>query len=148
MIITFCGHAEIYEEKSLEDLIYNEIEKVANGQTVTFYVGLYGDFDWLAKNAALRYKNKYKNSKIVFVTPYIDEKYLQTKSSFIYGYDEILYPDLEKTPKRFAISKRNIFMADKADFVIAFVRKSWGGAAKMLEYVKNHKKPYVNLAEN
>jgi hypothetical protein len=37
-------------------------------------------------------------------------------------------------------------MVDSADFVISYVKYSWGGAAKTLEYAKRKKVPLVNVA--
>ena len=49
--------------------------------------------------------------------------------------------------RRYAISKRNQWMVDKSDLVIAHVDHDWGGAAKTLEYAIRKKKSYINLGE-
>jgi len=36
-------------------------------------------------------------------------------------------------------------MLQNADFVIAYVKYGWGGAAKALQYAAQHKKRFVNL---
>ena len=43
---------------------------------------------------------------------------------------------LETVPPKFAIVRRNAWMIDKSDLLIACVKYSWGGAAKTLEYAK------------
>ena len=55
-------------------------------------------------------------------------------------YDESLYPPLENVPKRYAISKRNEFMVDNADIVIAYVVFGFGGASKTLRYAEKKRK--------
>ena len=67
-----------------------------------------------------------------------------------YGeYDGSVYPDLENTPPRFAIIKRNEWMIDKSDFLIAYVKNSFGGANKTLSYAKKRRKiKIINMAEN
>ena len=62
-------------------------------------------------------------------------------------FDEILYPPLEGKPLRFAISYRNQYMMEKADFVIAYVDHDWGGAYKAYRYAKRKGKVVFNLAE-
>ena len=62
-------------------------------------------------------------------------------------YDSIVYPPLEKTPLKFAISKRNEWMIDQSDFVIAYVEHSFGGAYQSLKYAHRKGKRIVNLAK-
>ncbi len=71
------------------------------------------------------------------VTPYLNREYDLTFC------DDSLYPPIESTPLRYAILKRNEWMVDNADLVVACVRYSWGGAAKTLEYAKRRKKPVI-----
>ena len=148
MIITFCGHAQIYGEKNLEERIFKEIMRIAQGKPVVFYLGGYGDFDSIAKNACLQYKHISNDSILIFVTPYIESGYLKNRDALRNGYDKIVYPDIEKTPKRYAIVERNKFMVRQSDYLISYVRFSRGGAFQMLEYAKKHKKSYINLAED
>ena len=64
-------------------------------------------------------------------------------------FDESIYPDIEKTPPRFAIVKRNEWMINNSDFLIAYVEHNWGGAAKTLEYAKKKKHiKTINIAQN
>lgn len=62
--------------------------------------------------------------------------------------DSILYPPIENVPLRFSILKRNYWMIDNADFVIAYVKYSIGGAFKTLEYAKTQKVLYCNIAND
>ena len=62
-------------------------------------------------------------------------------------YDEIAYPPLENIPPRLAIIKRNEWMIDKADIIIAYVEYSYGGAYKAFEYAGKKQKRIFNLAE-
>ncbi len=146
MIITFCGHSKFELDYNLEEQVFNEIEKFAKGEPVIFYLGGYGRFDEISKHAAKRYKNKNNNSVLTFVTPYMDEKYLKNREPLKDGYDNIYFPDIENTPKKYALLERNKCMVKEADYIIAFVKFSWGGAAKMLEYAQKHNKKFINLA--
>ena len=60
-------------------------------------------------------------------------------------YDEIVYPEIENTIPKFAISKRNEWMINQADYVFAYVQTHYVGAYKTLLYAHKHHKPYTNL---
>ena len=60
-------------------------------------------------------------------------------------FDNIVYPPLETVPYRYAIIRRNEWMIDQADIVIAHVRYSWGGAERSLEYAKRKKKEILMI---
>lgn len=148
MIITFCGHSQIFEDEDyIESLVLKEIEKEACSMPIVFYLGGYGDFDSIAKRVALKYKQTHIGTILTFVTPYLDDKYLKRREPLKYGYDNIIYPDLEKFPRKYAIIERNKYMVKSADFVIVFVKYSLGGASKTFEYTKKLKKNYVNIAD-
>lgn len=85
-------------------------------------------------------------AKIVFVTPYLDEKYLLYKTEVV-PFDEVLYPPLESVPKRLSILKRNEYVVEKSDFIVFFVDHDFGGAAQALDIAKRKGKSFINLAE-
>ena len=62
-------------------------------------------------------------------------------------YVSFIYPPLEKVPLKFAINKRNEWMIDQSDFVIAYVEHSFGGAYQSLKYAYRKGKRIVNLAK-
>ena len=66
------------------------------------------------------------------------------------GYDGTVYPPLESVPRRFAISRRNEWMVQESDTVVAYVTHGWGGAAKTLDYArrKNRRIILCGLANN
>lgn len=143
-VCTFFGHADsptnIKKEiqKVIEDLI---LQKGVN----TFYVGTNGNFDRMVQSVLIDLKKKYPNLECCTVLAYIPG----IKPEFDIGYEklEFLYPDgLEKVPKRFAIDWRNKWMVQQSDYVISYVRHSFGGAAKYMELAKRKKKIVYNLA--
>lgn len=92
-----------------------------------------------------RFKNDFPEIELIFITPYLDKNY--SKLEFAkYHYDDVIFPPLENVLRKFAILKRNEWMVEKADLVIAYVMYSWGGAVKTLEYAKRKKKTIINLA--
>ena len=147
MTITFCGHSNFSFDNTvkekLKELLLQEIRK---NPACKFYLGGYGDFDSLCLNILKEIKANFPAIELLFITPYLNDNYSKLETAKLY-YDGIIYPPLENVPRRFCISKRNEWMVNEADFVIAFVKYSWGGAAKMLEYAKRKKVEFFNLAE-
>ena len=145
MIITFCGHSKAIfsgEEKLLlKQLLIKEIRK---DPTCKFYLGGYGDFDSLCLWTLRELKAACPDIELLFITPYLDNNYSKLQLAKYY-YDDVIFPPIESVPRKFAISKRNEWMVDSANLVIAYVKYSWGGAAKTLEYAKRRKKEIINL---
>lgn len=147
MIITFCGHSQVIftdEEKSLlRNILVDEINK---SPTCKFFLGGYGDFDSLCLRTLRELKKEFQDIELIFITPYLDKNY--SKLEFAKNhYDDVIFPPIESVPRKFAILKRNEWMAEQADLVIAYVMYSWGGAAKTLEYAKRKKKRIINIAK-
>lgn len=63
------------------------------------------------------------------------------------AYDETLYPPLESVTWRYAISKRNEYMVDNSDVVVAYVIYGFGGASKTLEYAERSRKRIVRYSQ-
>ena len=146
MIITFCGHSNCLfsdeEKEKLKQLLIKEIRK---NPTYKFYLGGYGDFDSLCLRTLRELKTDFRKIELLFITPYLDKNYSKLEFAKSY-YDDVIFPPIESIPRKFAILKRNEWMVDSADLVIAYVKYSWGGAAKTLEYAKRIKKQIINLA--
>ena len=146
MTITFCGHSNFLFDNTvkekLRELLLQEIRK---NPACKFYLGGYGDFDSLCLSILKGLKIQFPNIELLFITPYLDKSY--SKLEFAKNhYDDVIFPPLESVPRKFAILKRNEWMVEEADLVIAYVTYSWGGAAKTLEYAKRKKKTIINLA--
>ncbi|MBR2870329.1 MAG: hypothetical protein IKB98_02990 [Clostridia bacterium] len=145
MIITFCGHSS-FDNNENQYKLYDILCENIKDNPVDFYVGGYGSFDHYALCSALEYKEKHNDTKIYFVTPYLDKRY--SKLEYYKNVtDGIIFPELENVPKKFAIIKRNEWMVKQADLVIAYVRHSWGGARRTFEFAKRLQKKIINLAD-
>ena len=147
MIITFCGHSNYsFDDTVKEKLRGLLLQNIRKNPTCKFYLGGYGNFDSLCLSILKELKADFPDIELLFITPYLNDNYSKLETAKLY-YDGIIYPPLENVPRRFCISKRNEWMVNEADFVIAFVKYSWGGAAKTLEYAKRKKVGFFNLAE-
>ena len=146
MIITFCGHSNFSFSDATKDELKNLlIEKIRKNPTCKFYLGGYGDFDRLCLSVLRELKKEFSNIELLFITPYLDKNYSKLEFAKDY-YDAIIFPPIENVPRKFAILKRNEWMVNSADLVIAYVTYSWGGAAKTLSYAKRKNVPIYNLS--
>ena len=139
MIITFCGHSDYIERPGDEEKILSILgEKVGDG-FAELYFGDYGRFDHFARACGEKYQKTHPNTKLIFISPYINRGF--DKKEF----DGIIYPELERVPLRFAIVHRNRWMAERADIVIACVTRSFGGAYETYTHAKRKKKEIFNI---
>lgn len=97
-----------------------------------------GAFDLPANEVLCELKCQY-HIHTSLVLPYLDRVYMSEM------YDDTIYPPLEGVPRRFAISRRNEWMVDQADVVVAYVNHGWGGAAATLRYTERKKKRIVEI---
>ncbi len=134
MIVTFCGHSELYQTEGISKWLDLILPSLIEGGADTFYLGGYGAFDRLAAAAVMRQKAVYPNIESVLVLAYLNRK-VDTSD-----YDSTTYPPLERVPLRLAILKRNEWMVSVSDVVVSGVIYSWGGAAKTLDFAKRKKK--------
>ena len=140
MRVTFCGHGKLTYTEETRKKLYETIEKLIIEGADEFLLGGYGAFDAMAARIVKELKEKYPHIRSVLVIPYFDREYDRNL------YDCSEYPPIERVPKRFAISKRNEWMVDQADVVVAYVDHDWGGAAKTLKYAFKRKKHVVNIS--
>ena len=148
MVITFCGHSDFLFSDDVRQQLKNIlVSEIIKNPTCKFYLGGYGDFDSLCLRTLRELKKEFQSIELIFITPYIDKNY--SKLEFAkYHYDDVIFPPIESVPRKFAILKRNEWMVDSTDLVIAHVKYSWGGAAKTLEYARKRKKQINNLAKS
>lgn len=139
-VVTFCGHADFYGSENVKVWLKGTVEGLIRRGADDFLLGGYGGFDACAASVVWELKRQYPAIRSTLVLPYLDRKVDATK------YDTTLYPPLEKVPRRFAISKRNEYMVNEADVVVAYVTHDWGGAATTLAYAKRKKKEIINYA--
>ena len=145
MVIAFFGHSNYVSSLDDEKQLVELLETATFGEQVDFYFGGYGNFDNFAYRCAKIYKKYHEDSKLIFITPYLNG-WLDNKRDFLQkNYDEIIYPDIEQVPPKFAIIKRNEWIVNKSDYVFTYVKTHYGGAYRALLYAHKHKKPYINL---
>lgn len=148
MVITFCGHSNFIKREEVEQRLFFIFREQIGDCPAELYLGGYGSFDEFAYDCGKKYQSAHQNISLIFVTPYMNlayqEHYLEYQKN---RYDDILYPEIEFCPPKYAISHRNRYMVDRADFVIAYIDHAWGGAYQTYLYAKRKSKTILNLAE-
>ena len=143
MTCCFFGHKDtplnIGEklEAAIEELI---TEDGAN----RFLLGNQGNFDMIAFNILRKMKLKHPDISYCVVLAYMPTG---KAAGCLYDYSETLLPEgIESVHPRFAISWRNKWMINESDTVVAYVTRTWGGAAKYVEIAAKKRKNIINLA--
>ncbi|MGN0771620.1 MAG: hypothetical protein ACI4MI_03440 [Christensenellales bacterium] len=143
MIITFCGHADYLPGLNDKIKMIELINEISKGETVEFYLGGYGGFDRFAMKCAKIYQETNQEAKLILVVPYIYKSHTYYRNKGYY--DATIYPEIENVPLKWAIVKRNQWMVDRADVVIAYVEHSLGGAYKTYSYAIKKRKLIYNF---
>lgn len=136
---TFFGHRDCPSEikVKLHEVLIDLIE---NQAVDMFYVGNNGAFDRLVRAVLRELAQKYAQIQYAVVLERMPTEQDGTAQ------DTMLPEGIEEVPPRFAISWRNNWMLHKSDFVVCYVTRSWGGAAKFAETAKRRKKTVINIA--
>ena len=138
-MVTFCGHREVQEPEKVRKWLYETVSGLILEGADVFYLGGYGGFDRMALSVVNHAKEAHPSLKAILVLPYLD------RSMDLDAYDGSIYPPLEKVPQRYAISRRNRWMVDQADVVVAYVIHEWGGAATTLRYAEAKRKTIMRF---
>ena len=144
--VSFIGHREVDRFRDVESCV-EEITKnlIQEKEYVEFYIGRNGEFDIMVASVIKRAKRDFgdANNSLILVLPYpianmdMMEKY----------YDEIYFPLNNKTHFKSAITKRNEWMVENSDLIVAYVERDFGGAFEALKYAKKHNKCVLNIKD-
>ena len=149
MVIAFCGHAQFPRLNEYEDKMLSLLEELVGDNRADFYLGGYGDFDHFAYACCKKYKETHPKVSLIFIAPYMTVEYQRNHLKFQKDrYDEIIYPDIENKPLKFAIVYRNQWMVENADCLVCGIMRSWGGAYKTYQYAKRKGKTVFNIVDN
>ena len=150
--VAFFGHRYIDDMFKVEELLEEQIRKLINEKEyVDFLVGRNGDFDRCVSSTVLRVRKNVRddNSALVLVLPYPTAEYLNNEVYFHDYYTDVdIAHAASKAHPKAAIQTRNREMVDRADLVICFVEKNFGGAYKTIEYAKKQNKTIINIADS
>ncbi len=133
----FTGHRKIEEDFEKQNLIDVINELIIKG-VKNFYCGMATGFDLLAAETLLIIKEKYPHVKLIACIPY----YGQEKDYS--AVDKKRYVEIIKRADEQALIsdryykgcmlRRDRYMADRADVLVAYKRKDTGGTAYTVRY--------------
>lgn len=139
-ICTFFGHRDCPDTviPELQALIEHLIEQ--QGVDV-FYVGNQGHFDACVRSVLRRLSKKYPQIRYYVVLAYLPvEKRENT------DFSDTLFPEgMELIHPRFAIDRRNKWMAEQSRYVVCYLRRPWGGAAQYVKMAEQKGKTVYRL---
>lgn len=141
---TFFGHRDCPESirSSLHQAIVHLIEQEG---VDTFYVGHQGHFDRIALAELQQVARQYPQIRYTVVLAYLS---LCKEEQELWPPGITLFPEgMETVPRRFAISRRNGWLVERADYVIAYALYR-GGALQFVELAQRKGKKVIFLKEN
>lgn len=134
---TFFGHRDC--PNYIQNELSAEIERLITQHGVdTFYVGTQGAFDRLAYTALSDVLERY-DIKVYRVLAYIPKPNDNDTA------DSILPEGLESVPPRYAIVKRNEWMLNRCDYVIAHVTHISIGSYKFVKQAEKKGKTVIYI---
>lgn len=138
----FIGHREASLEvfPALTEAIAQHI--VEHGVTA-FIVGNYGGFDRMAAKAVIAAKEQHPEITLDMLLPYHPA---ERPVKLPQGFDGTFYPPgMETVPRRLAIVRANRYMADHADYLIAYAWHPASNAWDLVRYAQKKGVSFINL---
>jgi len=149
-VCTFAGHREVYQA-NISEMLDEAIFKIINtDDNFRFLVGGMGEFDGMCSSVVRRAKREYPNKEIrlELVLPYLTHELNENKLYYETSFDDVVIPiELAGVHYKSAITKRNRWMVEQSDWLIAFIYRDFGGAYTTLRYAENKGLQIINLAK-
>jgi len=149
-VCTFAGHREVYQANISDKLDEAILKIIESDDCFRFLVGGMGDFDALCSSAVRKAKRIYPNKKISLelILPYLTQELNDNKTFYESSYDDVIVPiELAGVHYKSAIGKRNRWMVENSDWLVAFVYRDFGGAYTTLRYAERKGLNILNLAK-
>lgn len=143
MIVAFFGHRDTPSEiqPQLERTL---VDLIVQHNATHFYVGHNGNFDNLVHQTLQKLSAYYPHISAFVILSHFP---INHASSFSHDTLPTIYPEgLELIHPRYAIIRRNRWMVEHCDCVVAYVTHNFGGAAEFLRLAERRKKLIYNLA--
>lgn len=114
-----------------------------------FWVCNEGNFDLISQMVMKRMKEKYPNHIYVcYVSAYNPDKFAKQRREWLSEHYELDYPnEVADGHPKFAIERRNKYIADNADYIICFISEKSGGAYKAVQRAEKNGKVILNVAD-
>ncbi len=143
-VCTFFGHSKVIQLNET-DLKLAIVDMIVNKNVNRFYVGNNGEFDSLVRKCLKEVKNEFPDIDYSVVLAYMPGR---NNGTVYEDYsDTIIFEGMEKVLPKYAIIERNKRMIEKSDYVITYVKRAGGGAARFKEFAEKKGKIVINIAK-
>jgi uncharacterized phage-like protein YoqJ len=145
-ICAFFGHRNTPISLNLEQKLEKTIRQLINDSVYEFWCCNEGTFDHLSKIIMLRIKKDYPYIHLCYISAYNPQNFPKLKKQTLEQDFEIIFPTkLTNTPPQYAIPKRNQYIVDNTDYIIAYITNTKGGAYNAIKYAQTKKKKIIFL---
>lgn len=146
---TFAGHRNV-PFTALTPEVGKAVESILQlgDKEFIFYSGGSGTFDGMCETAIRSAKRTHPelSIRLKLVLPYMTNRLNTEKDFYESMYDDVIIPiELCDAHPKAAIRKRNRWMVDRADHVIAFLQYDYGGAYDTVRYASKNGKNIIML---
>ncbi len=139
-VCTFFGHRDCPEtiKPQLREAV---VDLIVNHGVDMFYVGHQGRFDGMVHSVLRQIAGEYPHVRYGVVLAY-----LPTEDRGDADLSDTMYPEgLEQVHPKYAISWRNDWMLRQSDYVITYVTRTFGGAARYAAKAKRQNRVVIPL---
>lgn len=146
---TFAGHRDLFLPDAERKILKALDSILESDDEFVFYTGGMGEFDSKCASAVrmVRHRFQEKRLRLVLVLPYMTNRVNTDKNYFETEYDDVMIPmDLADLYPKAAIRKRNRWMVDQSDILLACVYRDFGGAYDTMQYALRKGVRVFNLA--
>ena len=142
-ICAFLGNATIWNTKEISDRIRQAVvDLITHKQVDTFLVGTKGEFETLSHKIMEQIQCDYPDIKIMLVIAYV-----QDLERCPYNFDDFYYPPKSELGyKRWGIAKRNEWIIEQTDYIIA-CNQYQGRAYNYCEKAKRKGKKVIEIGK-
>ena len=144
----FSGHrltGEDFDEKKLEEAL----RALAREETRTFYCGMAEGFDLYAAECVAKLKREYPSLRLVGCIPCVgqEKNYSESEKKKYFRLLDACDVKVILADKyyRGCMLKRNDYMAERADALIAYCRRETGGTAYTVKCFLRRNKPVFQV---
>lgn len=149
-ICAFFGHRDTPATIELENKLEQAVRNLIAHGVDEFWVCNEGNFDWISRMVMQRIKENFGSIvHVCYVSAYNPDKYTKIRQDWLEErYDEIIYTnEIANGPQKFAIKRRNNYIADNTDYIICYITQNYGGAYEAVQRAKKNHKQIINIAE-
>lgn len=139
IVCTFAGHRQVFAP-DVAQKARDALERLVEAdRKLTFYTGGMGQFDGLCAEAVrqLRARHPEARIKLYLVLPYLTADVNRSRLYYETAFDDVFVPpELLGLHYKHAIPRRNRWMVDRAQVLLAYVTRDFGGAYATLRYAQ------------